>query len=30
MDRFLAFLGESEVVIGDLVAASFIDFGHDN
>ena len=28
MDRFLAFLGESEVVIGDLVAASFIDLGH--
>jgi hypothetical protein len=29
MDRFFAFLGESEVVIGDLIAASFSDFGHD-
>jgi hypothetical protein len=28
MDRFLAFLGESEVFIGDMIAACFSDLSH--
>jgi hypothetical protein len=28
VDGFFTFLGESEVVIGDMIAASFSDLGH--
>ena len=28
MDGFFTFLGESEIFIGDMIAASFSDFGH--
>lgn len=28
MDRFFPFLGESEVRIGDMIAAGFTDLGH--
>jgi hypothetical protein len=28
MDGFFAFLGEREVFIGDMIAASFSDLGH--
>jgi hypothetical protein len=28
MDGFFAFLGESEVFIGDMIAAGFGDLGH--
>jgi hypothetical protein len=28
MDGFFALLGESEVFVGDMIAASFSDLGH--
>jgi hypothetical protein len=28
VDGFLTFFGESEVVVGDMIAASFSDLGH--